>query len=295
MRDLDISIVNYKTRNLTEKCLKSIFSKRWGIKYQVWIVDNGSGDGSLEYLQRNFSRAAFIKSNKNLGYAGGHNLVLMNLDARYVLLLNSDTEVNKKTLDLMVSFMDDRREVGIASCKVLGYDNEIQPNGGDLPFGLSLIGWLFNLELFGINKPSFHREESSYYENLHEAGWVSGSFMMVRKEVFEKIGLLNEKYFMYFEDVDFCYRARKAGFKVMINSETSIKHLSGGSSDDPKFRQWLGEYKGLIRFYKNQFGWISALFVKLLIYISVLLRVAAFLLMGKVNYSKTYVKTIVSL
>ncbi len=290
-----ISVINYRTQELTERCLESIQNKKWKNDFEIKVVDNNSGDGSLEYLKKKFSKIDFIKSPKNLGFAGGHNLVLKDVKADYVLILNSDTEVLANTLDKMVEFMEGNVQIGIASCKVLGFDGKLQPNGGDLPIGRALINWLFNLESFGFKEPSFHREDIDYYEKPREVGWVSGNFMMLRKEVLEKVGGMNDEYFMYFEDVEYCYKTKKAGFEIWINPEVQIKHLSGGSLDNPRFRQWLGEYKGLIYFYFKEFGELPGYLVKSAVLITTLLRILAFSLIGKMEFAKTYADVIRSL
>lgn len=295
MDDLVISIINYKTKDLTADCIRSILDKKWNTKFEMVVVDNSSGDGSLEYLKKEFPKVNFIASDKNLGFAGGHNLALKKFSAKYYLLLNSDTLVLDGALDKMVEFLDVNPEIGIAGCKVLGFDGSLQPSGGDLPIGSALINWLFNLEIIGLNKPSFHRVDKDYFEKVHEVGWISGNFMMIKKTLVDKIGLLNDKYFMYFEDVEYCFRAQKAGFKIMINPVVSIKHLSGGSLDNPRFRQWVGEYQGLMKFYKQNFGSAMAFLVKLMIYKVTILRIIAFALIGKFDFSKTYAKVIVSI
>lgn len=295
MPDLTVSIINYKTKELTEKCIKSILDKKWKISLEIWIVDNASEDGSVGYLRKIFPQVKYIGSHKNLGFAGGHNLVLKQNKSRYVLILNSDTLILDKTLDKMVEFMDSDSQIGLASCKVLGFDGNLQPNGGDLPFGLALLGWLFNLETFGLRKPAFHRNDNEYYNGIHEVGWVSGSFMIIRQEVLGSVGFLNDNYFMYFEDVEFCFKVRNKGFKVMINPEVSIKHLSGGSLENPRFRQWLGEYKGLIYFYKKQYGAFIGTLIKVLVYKSIILRMIVFSLTGKFEFAKTYGQIIIHL
>ncbi len=191
--------------------------------------------------------------------------------------------------------MKDNSDVGVASCKVIGFDNELQPNGGDLPLGLALINWLFNLEVLGIERPSFHRVESEYYNSVHQVGWVSGNFMIIRTEALKKAGYFDSDYFMYFEDVDLFYMMAESGYKVMINPDVRIKHLSGGSLDHPQFRQWKGEFWGLIHFYRKRFGFLSGLIISTLVYISILLRILAFAAIGKFEYSKTYAKVFASI
>ena len=286
-----VSVVNFNTRDLTKKCIESIL-KRWENDVKVWVVDNGSNDGSVEMIKK-FAEVKLIESPENLGFGTGHNLVFKKVSGDYFLVLNSDCKIEDKVIDKMVLFMEKNVDCGISSCKILGFDGRLQPNAGDLPFGWALFSWLFNLDFLGGK--SFHRNEPQYYESSHEVDWVSGSFMMIRAEVIKKLAGFNERYFMYFEDAEFCFRAEKAGFKIMINPEVVIKHLSGGSLDYPKLRQWSGEYTGLIKFYEQSYGKLVAVSLKLFIYFAVLLRMIANILIGKFNISKTYGKVITSI
>lgn len=287
-----VSIVNYNTKELTIKCLRSVFNSDYK-DIEVWVVDNSSSDGSVEIFKKKFPGIKLIANNKNLGFGKAHNQVLKKAQGDNFLVLNSDTEVEKETISQMVKFMD-TENCGIASCKVMGFDGKLQPNGGDLPFGLALLGWLFNLEWLGV-KSSFHQNKQEYYQETRSVGWVSGNFMMIESGVIEKVGYFNEAYFMYFEDVEFCYSASKKGFKVMINPKVSIKHLSGGSLDNPHLRQWSGEYKGLILFYSQNFGKLVGFLIQILVYKSILFRMVAFALIGKINYSLTYAKVFANL
>ncbi len=286
-----ISIVNFNTVKLTKNCLKSIFSGKNKNDLEVWVVDNASSDDSVEKFKKNFPNVKLVVNSSNVGFGAGHNIVFKKTSANYFLVLNSDCEVSEGAIDGMVSFMELHQDFGIASPKVTGFDGKLQPNAGDLPGAGALLGWLFNLESLGFQR-SLHRNENAYYEEVKEVGWVSGNFMMIREEVFKKIGYFDEDYFMYFEDTDLCSRAKKAGFKIMLNPKVSIKHLSGGSLDEPSLRQWSGEYKGLYLYYHKHYGAVVALFVRLLMYLSIVLRIIAFGLTGKVKISQTYGKVI---
>lgn len=285
-----ISIVSFNTKNLVENCLRSILSEKYKNDVGVWVIDNASSDGTIEMLKKKFPDVKFLINDKNLGFGAAHNRVFKKIDADYYLVLNPDTLFEENPVDKMITFME-QEECAIASCKIFGFDGNLQPNAGDLPFGISLINWLFNLEAIGI-KSSFHRNEPSFYETSHEVGWVSGNFMMIKGSVFKKIRYFDEEYFMYFEDTELCFRAKQGGLKIMINPKTYIKHLSGGSLDDPKLRQWSGEYNGLVRFYFKNFGIFAGVGVKFLSYLSILFRIIAFTIVGKLNISLTYGKII---
>lgn len=286
-----VSIVSFNSKDLLRNCLMSIMKRNWKSEVNIYVVDNASPDGSAVMIKKDFPEVNLIENKKNVGFGAAHNQILKKVDADYYLILNPDTSFEGNLIDEMVDFMEDQSQCGISSCKVLGFDNKLQPSAGDLPLGVSLLSWLFNLEALGVKK-SFHRNEQEYYKDVHEVGWVSGNFMIIKKEVFEKIGLFDEDYFMYFEDTEICYRAKKAGFIIMINPNVYIKHLSGGSLDDPHFRQWSGEYKGLVLFYGKQFGFLGSLTIKLLVYLSIILRILAFTLNGKFQNSLTYGKII---
>lgn len=295
MKNIALSIVEFNTKDLLENCLKGIFKKKWQNNFEVWVIDNNSSDNSVKMVAEKFPEANIIENSKNLGFGAGHNLSLKKTKADYYIVLNSDTEIYDNTLDEMVNFMEKNRLCGIGSCNVRGFDDKLQPNGGDLPIGAALINWLFNLEIIGLRYPSFHRNDAEYYKKSHEVGWVSGNFMIIRKEALDSIEGFDERYFMYFEDVDLCYRVKKHGFTVMINPSVSIRHLSGGSLDNPRLRQWSGEFKGLVTFYQNRFGTLAGFFIRFCVYLGIVLRIIAFALKGNLNYSLNYAKVIANI
>lgn len=290
-----VIIVSFNTMQLLKNCLKSI-SKINKI-YQIYVVDNGSTDGSVEMVKNNFPKVHLIDTGENLGFVKGNNLVLKKSNADLNILLNSDTEVLKDSLDNLVAFMKNS-DYGIGSCKLYFKDEAFQPNAGDKPSMLSIFFWLSGLDdilPFKDKLPSIHRKYANYYKGERPVGWVSGSVMAIKKEVINKIGCLDENIFMYGEDVEYCMRAAKAGFKIGWTDNAEIVHIGGGSSKDPYFKQWIGEYRGLIYIYKKFYGQFQAMALKILIYFFTLVRVFAFLITGKFNVSQTYAKIIISL
>lgn len=293
--DLSIIIVNFNTSRLLQDCLSSIFKYGLKHKFSVVVVDNASSDGSAEMVEKKFPKVKVIKSEKNLGFAGGNNLGIKAGETKYYLLLNSDTIVPVGSLDSLVDFMD-MSGFGVGSCKLLNKDGSFQANAGDLPFGLPLFFWLSGwddiLPKIGEYLPSFHRKFKSFYEGDKEVGWVSGSVMIIKREVALSIGGLDEGIFMYCEDTDYCIRAKKAGFKVGWTDKAWVYHLGGGSSKDPALIQWVGEFKGLVYIYRKHLGILAGFILRMLILIFTVVRMVAFLVVGKFSVSKTYAKLI---
>lgn len=229
-----VSIINYNSLDHLKPLLNDLLKQK---DLELWVVDNDSPDKGVEIIKKEYKKVNLIQSKENGGFAKGHNLVLKKIDTKYVLILNPDTKIPDDAIGKMVEFMEDHPKCGIASCKIVGFDKSLHSNGGDLPVGASLFSWIFNLEMIpGVEQVmgNFHRTDEDYYKKAQTVGWVGGTFMMIKKEVFEKIGYLPEEYFMYFEDTDFCYKATTAGFEVMINPEVVIEHASGASSDNPR-------------------------------------------------------------
>lgn len=284
-----ISVVSYNRKDLLEECLNGLTDQKYNHKVDIWVVDNASKDDSADLVEKKFPKVNLIKNQKNVGFAKAHNQVIKSTDNDLVILLNPDTTVPRGAIDEAIDFINGNQNYGIASCKLIYPDGKLQSNGGDLPFGMALIAWLFNLESFG-SFPNFHRLDKDYYKKPHEVGWVGGTFMVIKRDLINKIGGLDEKIFMYFEDTDYCYRAQKAGFKTMLNPTIVVEHISGASSDNPSLRQWTGEYQGLVYFYRKHFGLLASLLIKLLSLVSIFLRIIAFSLLGRWNVVGTYFK-----
>lgn len=289
---IGVSIVSYNTSAILKKLLENLYSQKKIDPLEVWVVDNNSSDDSVQMIKKKFPKVNLIESKENLGFAKGQNLALKKINSELTLILNPDTNFEADTLSKMAKFMEQNPELGIGSCKILNSNGSLDSNGGDLPFGLALLSWLFNFDFRGV--ASFHRADGDFFKTK-DAGWVGGTFMVARKEVFEKIGFFNEDYFMYFEDVDFCYRAKNKGFKIGLNPDLKITHLSGASSKNPRFTQWKGEMQGLIHFSHKNFGPLYGLVVGVLVRLALILRVLAFAVLGKLDYSGIYFKVLKSL
>lgn len=293
MTDLSVIILNYNTKRLTLECLESVFKKNWKNVIDVIVVDNASTDGSVDAIEKKYPEVKIIKSTKNIGFSRGNNLGLKKASKQteYCLVLNSDTVIQDKALDNLLEFARESN-YGIVSCKLLNSDKSFQPNAGRIPTFFPMFNWLSNLD--GIFKflPSYQERSESYYTDGKEVGWVGGTAMLISNESIKRLGYFDEKIFMYAEDVDLCWRARKKGLKVGWTDRAEIVHIGGASLDEPKYSQWIGEFKGLLYLYKRHYNGLAAGILKLLIYVFISLRVVAFYVIGNREYARVYAKII---
>jgi hypothetical protein len=280
-RDLSIIIVSYNTRNLLQECLRSIFQETKGLEFEVIVVDNASTDGSREMLEQEFPQVKRIYNSENKGFAAANNQGITKADGEYVLLLNSDTKILDGAVFKTVEFMKQRPEANIVGCKLLNADGTLQPSCRSFPSVWNLFSEsLFLYKLFKRTQ-LFGKYHMSYfdYDSIHEVDVVMGAFMMIRREVFEKVGLFDESYFMYTEETEFCYRAKKQGYKVLFTPLACVFHYGGGSirNEQSYFEQI---HQSQLQFIRANFHGLqkhAGVFLKQL---GIAIRVPAYFLLG---------------
>lgn len=236
--DLTIIIVSWKVRELLKNCLTSIYKETRNINFEIIVVDNGSVDDTVEMVIGDFPKVQIISNLNNLGFARGNNQGIKQARGRYVLLLNPDTVIIDGALDKIVNFMDEHASAGIAGCRLLNADKTPQLSVRRFPGFFDHFAMMFKLHhLFRLK----HYLMTGFdYAREREVDQVMGAFFLIRRSVIEKIGLLDERYYIWFEEVDYCLRAKNAGFKVFYTPAAQIIHL-GGKSFAQNFRitnQW---------------------------------------------------------
>ena len=250
---------------------------------EVIVVDNASTDQSSEMVQKEFPKVVLIKNKKNLGFAAGNNVGIKKAKGEYILLLNSDTKLVEDSLTKMVSFMGKNPKIGISSCQLKGEDGEIQPSGGFFPSIFRVFALMFFLDdipFLGSLIKSFHPHPPEFctrdpwYKSAHFQDWVTGAFFLVRRKVIDETGLLDENFFMYVEEMDYCFRAKKKGWQVFYTPASKIIHL-GGQSGTSKMAI-LSEYRGLEYFYKKHKPAWQTPFLRGFLKIGALLRIFLF-------------------
>lgn len=238
-----IIILNYNGNDFLKKTLSSVFRINYP-NFEVILVDNNSSDGSFEAVKKDFSRVVMIKNSENFGFSAGNNIGIeyaLERGAQYVLLLNYDTEVEKDFLTFLVEAMEENEKNGIGSPLIF------EENFSDVWFSGGKIDWL--------KMKSFH-EKNKLSENNYKTDYISGCSMLIRAEVFKKTGLLDEDYFLYWEDADFSVKAKRAGFNLLVCHKSRICHLEKSQNRKEKKIYWL-VISGLIFFKKNAPSWLK--------------------------------------
>jgi GT2 family glycosyltransferase len=262
---VSVIILNYNTKEVTLNCIKSLVKNTKSLNFEIILVDNGSSEkfqilGSTLSSNYNLQNIKVIRNKKNLGFAKANNHGIKIAKGQYVLLLNSDTIIHDDVISGMAKWMDKNPEVGISSCMLKNRDGTVQGTGGYFPTLLRVFSWMTIEDLPFLERliKPFHPQRSksfyknsAFYQKEREVDWLTGAFLFIRKEVFQNIGLIDEDYFMYTEDTDFCFRAKRAGWKVMYLPKWSITHL-GGASSTAEF-PIISEYNGVKLFYKKHY------------------------------------------
>lgn len=232
---LSIIIVSYNTRDVTDACLKSIYAADWHDRFEVIVVDNNSGDGSVDMIREKYPEVKVIANPDNRLFAIANNQGAKIAKGKYLLLLNSDTLVYGNNLQKIIDFFEQQpRDVICIGPKILNRDKNVQSYGRP-KYGLTI----HFVELMALHK--FFPILGKIWKTLptspditHEVGWISGSCMMIPRALYEKVGGLNEKLEFYGEEPEFGYRTHKLGYKTIYYHEAEIIHLGGESTKKVK-------------------------------------------------------------
>jgi len=249
--DLSIIIVNWKVRELLDRCLDSIFSHLKGRDFEVIVVDNASKDGSVEMIKRKFPQVKLITNDENYGFAKACNQGIKIAQGKYLFFLNPDSEVANNTFDRIINFMESHPEVGVGGCYLYYPDRRIQTSFYNFT---SLTNCLGRAVLFYSFFPKNKLTAPLFFEHFSQnkpIERVCGGAMVVRSEAFEEVGLFDESFFLYYEDEDLCYRMKQKGWKIVPISNTKIIHHHNQSGGKNIQKAIFSSYQSQFLFYRK--------------------------------------------
>lgn len=270
--DLSIIIVSFNVKDLLRECLESIWASlnSQTVSFEVVVVDNASDDDTCLMLKKEFTWVKLIEAKKNLGFSKANNLGTKDCLGEFILFLNPDTKPCLGSLEKMTSFLKKNLRVGIVGPRFLNEDGTFQPSIGVYPSLVSLIIEKpidFLERKIGEDSHSFLGRCSVKWRRFKEPSrvdWVGGAGLMCRREVFGRIHGFDENFFMYFEDVDFCLRAKKAGWKVYFLPQAKIYHLRGRSQPAKSRRKAAVYYQSQDYFFAKHRGRLYSNLVKII-------------------------------
>ncbi|MHB0913147.1 MAG: glycosyltransferase family 2 protein [Armatimonadota bacterium] len=276
MNGISVAIVSWNTRELLDQCLASVYRSDPGC--EIVVVDNASEDGSPDMVADKYPEVKLVRSKVNMGFAAGCNLAAKHSTGRYLLLLNSDTIVLDGALTALAGFMDEHPDAGAAGCRLLNADGTLQRSCSVFPsLTTELFDALYLSKLFPKSR-IFARYSMSWWDfnETREVDFVGGSCLIARREAIEEVGLLDEGYFMYTEEADWCYRMWRHGWKVYYYPEAQIIHLGGRSARRYGSDILVHLYASRNRFLRKHRGPAVAAVHRGIVALGALLRLAAF-------------------
>lgn len=271
--DLSVVIVSWNTRELVRQCLHSLEETlSSSLSVEVFVVDNCSSDDSVEIIAREFPWVDLISSSTNLGFAGGNNQALVLCHGRYVLLLNPDTVVKPGALEILVRFMDEHADAGAASSMLLNPDGTLQHSCYPAPtlrrelWRLLHLDWLYPYGSYPM--PKWDRDTS------RQIDIAQGACLIIRHQVLDQVGLFDEKYFMYSEEMDLCLRILQARWNIYWVPSAEVIHYGGQSTEQVATVMFVQLFRSKVIFFRKHYGERRAQAYKMILLITSLVRLA---------------------
>ncbi|MBI5560485.1 MAG: glycosyltransferase family 2 protein, partial [Deltaproteobacteria bacterium] len=252
--DISVIIVNWNTKDILLRCLESVFSTVNCLSSEVWVVDNGSTDGSQAEVRRRFPEVKLIENGANLGFARANNRALERMAGRYAVLLNSDARLTQGALEAIVEFMDGNAGVGVCGPQLLNEDGTLQNSIANIP---TLATELLNKSLLRRLFPGKYPGKEKRIKGPLEVESVIGACMVVRKKAIDGVrgaggvGLLDEDFFFFLEETDWCMRMRHEGWKVFFYPLSRVYHLQGASAKKVNHRARVEYWRSRYTFFRK--------------------------------------------
>lgn len=285
LMDVSIIIPSFNTSALLARCLTSIFTSLQDsdITHEVIVVDNASTDGSVELVRKKFSQVHVVSNTENVGYGRANNQAIKKAKGRYILLLNSDIVVQNDAIGALYKFIKDKKKIFVGG-KLFNVDGSAQASCGPfLTIPVVALMLFAKGDLWGATRSS--------PDSTKPVDWVSGACLMGEKKAFEDVGLFDEEIFMYMEDIDFLYRARKRGYRTFFCSDAQFIHAGAGSSGQRR-TPVVNIYRGLLYFHRKHCGRVSYATIRFMLMAKALAAILGGRIMGKRDLSLIYEEAI---
>lgn len=266
---LSIIIVNWNTLELLTQCLKSIPALRDDStenEIEVLVVDNASSDDSAQYVRDNFPLVKLIENDQNVGFAQANNQAILKSQGKYVLLLNPDTEMIADTIEILLNFIEEHPEVGAVGPRILNPNGSLQESCYPEPTLKRELWRLLHLDW--LRPYGVYRMDSWPLNQNRPVDVLLGACLLLRREVLEQVGLLDENYFMYSEEVDLCFRVRKAGWQIVWVYDAQIVHYGGQSTQQIASEMFLHLYKSKLYYFRKNYSRLAAVAYKFILLVA---------------------------
>ncbi|MBK6283566.1 MAG: glycosyltransferase [Draconibacterium sp.] len=286
---LSVIIVNYNVKHFLEQCLHSVYKAAIGIETEIFVVDNNSVDGSAQLIREKFPNLHFIENKENVGFSRANNQAIRIAKGKYILLLNPDTVVEEDTFSKVIGFMENHPDAGGLGVKMIDGKGAFLPESKrGLPTPWVAFYKIFGLSKIFPNSRKFGKYHLSYLkeDEVHEIDVLAGAFMLMRKETLDKVGLLDETFFMYGEDIDLSYRITLGGYKNCYFPKTTIIHYKGESTKKGSLNYIRFFYNAMIIFARKHFSGGKAGVFVFLIQMAIYFR--AFISLAKRTFANIY-------
>lgn len=274
MVQVSILIVNYNTSELLINCIRSIHDQTHSVDYEIIVVDNNSSDGSVRKLRLAFPEVKIIENRRNVGFAKANNQAIVESTGEVILLLNSDTVVLERAIDQSYRFLKNHSDAGVVGCRLLNPDGSLQPSCRSYPSIMNFLSESLFLYRFFPQSKIFGKPYMTFldYDTIAKVDVVSGAFVMINREVLDRVGLLDDRFFMYSEETDFCYRVKQNGWQIYYYPFAQTIHIGGGTSEQLAVEMFLELHKSHTIFcFKHHPRWYAHV-ERILIFLGVLLR-----------------------
>ncbi len=253
---LSIIIVSWNVQGYLLNCLESIKEHPCSEEFEVIVVDNASNDGTTEAVENGFPDITIIANTENLGFGAANNQGIKISKGQYILFLNPDTIIHKDSLDMLIAFLDNNDDIGICGPQLLYEDGTVQPSARCFPDFLSALDRHTIFRSFKI----FWKQHKKYmmfdfdFDKQMDVDQIMGAALITRRSIIEQLGEFDERFYMYYEEVDFCYRVKKAGWRIVFTPDTVITHLAGRSSSQIPIENRIMFMTSLLRFFRKHRG-----------------------------------------